>query len=91
MEFVWDPNKAQINLRRHDVSFTEAATVFGDPLSTTISDPDHSFEEERYIIIGTSHRGRLLMVAHTAQGDRIRIISARPLTRRERRQYEEAN
>ncbi len=71
--------------------FTEAATVFVDPLSTTVPDPDHSIEEERYIIVGTSHRGRLLMVAHTEQGDRIRIISARELTRRERRQYEEGN
>jgi uncharacterized DUF497 family protein len=91
MEFTWDPNKAESNVRRHGVSFHEAATVFGDPLSTTVPDPDHSIEEERYIIIGTSHRGRLLMVAHVEQGNRIRIISARELTRRERRQYEERN
>jgi len=91
MEFIWDPNKAESNVRRHGVSFHEAATVFGDPLSTTVPDPDHSIEEERYIIIGTSHRGRLLIVAHAEQGNRIRIISARELTRRERRQYEERN
>lgn len=89
MEFVWEPNKAQSNVQRHGVSFHEAATVFGDPLSTTVPDPDHSLEEDRYIIVGTSHRGRVLMVAHTEQGDYIRIISARELTRRERRQYEE--
>jgi uncharacterized DUF497 family protein len=88
MEFAWDPNKAESNLRRHVVSFHEAATVFGDPLSTTVPDPDHSLEEERYIIVGTSHRGRISMVAHTEQGDHIRIISARELTRSERRQYE---
>jgi len=64
MEFIWDPNKAESNVRRHGVSFHEAATVFGDLLSMTVPDPDHSIEEERYIIIGTSHRGRLLMVAH---------------------------
>jgi uncharacterized DUF497 family protein len=91
MEFTWDPDKAESNVRRHGVSFHEASTVFGDPLSTTVPDPDHSTEEERYIIVGTSHRGRLVMVAHTEQGDRIRIISARELTRRERRQYEEGN
>jgi hypothetical protein len=91
MEFAWDPDKAESNLRRHRVSFHEAATVFGDPLSTTVPDPDHSLEEERYIIVGTSHRGRTLMVAHTEQGDHICIISARELTPRERRQYEEGN
>jgi uncharacterized DUF497 family protein len=89
IEFAWDPNKAESNLQRHGISFHEAVTVFGDPLSTTVPDPDHSLEEDRYIIVGTSHRGRILMVAHTEQGDHIRIISARELTRRERRQYEE--
>jgi uncharacterized protein len=89
MEFDWDPNKAASNLRRHNVSFGEAATVFSDPLSTTVSDPDHALDEDRSITIGLSHRGRLLMVAHTERGDRIRIISARELTRTERAQYEE--
>jgi uncharacterized DUF497 family protein len=91
IEFAWDPNKAEINLRWHGVSFHEAATVLGDPLSTTVPDPDHSLEEDRYIIVGTSNHGRVLMVAHTEQGDHIRIISARELTRRERRQYEEGS
>jgi uncharacterized DUF497 family protein len=89
MEFEWDPSKAASNLRRHNVSFGEAATVFGDPLSTTVADPDHSIGEDRYITIGVSHRGRSLMVAHAEHGDRIRIISARELTPAERAQYEE--
>jgi uncharacterized DUF497 family protein len=89
MEFDWDPRKAASNLRRHNVSFGEAATVFSDPLSTTVPDPDHSHNEGRSITIGLSHRGRLLMVAHTERGDCLRIISARALTRKERTQYEE--
>jgi uncharacterized DUF497 family protein len=89
MEFDWDPRKAASNLRRHNVSFGEAATVFSDPLSTTVPDPDHSLNEDRSITVGLSHRGRLLMVAHTECGDRLRIISARELTRTERAQYEE--
>ena len=88
MEFDWDPKKATRNLRRHNVSFGEAATVFSDPLSTTVPDPDHALDEDRSITIGLSHRGRLLMVAHTERGDHIRIISARALTRTERAQYE---
>ena len=89
MEFDWDPNKAARNLRRHHVSFGEAATVFSDPLSTTVPDPDHSLDEDRAITVGLSHHGRLLMMAHTERGDHIRIISARELTRTERAQYEE--
>ena len=89
MEFDWDPNKATRNLLRHNVSFGEAATVFSDPLSTTVPDPDHSLDEDRSITLGLSHRGRLLMVAHTERGERIRIISARELTRAEREAYEE--
>ena len=89
MEFDWDPNKAASNLRRHNVSFSETATVFSDPLSMTVPDPDHSLDEDRSITVGLSHRGRLLIVAHTERGDRIRIISARELTRTERAQYEE--
>ena len=89
MEFAWDPNKAASNLRRHNVSFSEAATVFSDPLSMTVPDPDHSLDEDRSITVGLSHRGRLLIVAHTERGDRICIISARELTRTERAQYEE--
>lgn len=89
MEFEWNPRKAAENLRRHKVSFNEAATVFGDSLSATASDPDHSIEERRYITIGLSNRGRLLMVAHVESHERIRIISARTLTRSERKAYEE--
>lgn len=90
MEFEWDSYKAARNLRKHKVSFEEAATVFGDPLSITVPDPDHSWEEDRYLTVGMSDHGRLLIVAHTeeADGERIRIISARPLTRREREAYE---
>ena len=89
MEFEWDPKKAAKNLRKQRVSFNEAATVFGDPLSTTVPDPDHSMAENRYIIIGISNRRRVVMVAYTERGERIRIISARELTRTERKAYEE--
>jgi uncharacterized protein len=87
--FEWDPRKEAQNRRKHGVSFREAATVFGDPLSTEFPDPDHSQDEERYIIIGMSQRGRILVVAHTEEQDTIRIISARRATRHERRFYEE--
>ena len=87
IEFEWDPNKAARNLQKHGVSFGEAATVFRDDLSITATDPDHSTEEERYITVGLSRQRRLLMVAHTERGDVVRIISARELTPRERRQY----
>ena len=89
MEFEWDPVKAADNLRKHRVSFTEAATVLGDFLGTTAPDPDHSRDEHRYITVGLSNRGRPLMVAHVERHERIRIISARKLTRNERRIYEE--
>ena len=88
MEFEWDVRKAAVNLRKHGVSFEEAATVFGDFLSTTARDPDHSSGEERYIVVGLSNLGRVLMVAHAEQGERIRIISARVLTPKEKRAYE---
>jgi len=89
MEFEWDPQKAAKNLRKHKISFPEAATVFNDPFSVTVSDPDHSAEEDRYIIIGVSHRFRYLIVAFAERNDRIRIINARQLTRAERKAYEE--
>jgi hypothetical protein len=89
MEFEWDPWKASQNLHKHKVSFSEAATVFGDSLSATASDPDRSVEEHRYITIGLSDRGRMLMVAHAERRGCIRIITARRLTRGERRAYEE--
>ncbi len=88
--FEWDEQKADQNHEMHGVSFEEAATVFGDPLSLTIDDPLHSTDEERFVIIGaaTGLRRRVLVVVHTARGDRIRIISAREATPRERRSYE---
>ena len=89
MEFEWDRKKAALNLRRHRVSFDEAATVFGDVLSVTVGDPDHSLEEDRYITFGMSDRRRIVMVSHAERDDRIRIISARELTRAEREAYEE--
>lgn len=88
MEFEWDASKAARNLRKHKVSFNEAASVFGDFLSTTAADPGHSAGENRYITVGLSNLGRLLMVAHAERGERIRIISARTLTAREQRAYE---
>ena len=87
--FEWDPRKAKRNLALHGVSFDEASTAFQDLLSSTIDDPLHSAGEERYVLSGQSHRGRLLVVVHTERGDRIRIISARLATNKERRQYEE--
>ena len=89
MQFEWDPAKASQNLRKHGVSFNEAATVFGDFLSATAADPSRSVEEHRRITMGLSNRGRLLMIAHSDRRGRIRIISARRLTRSERRAYEE--
>jgi uncharacterized protein len=89
LRFTWDPKKAAANLRKHRLGFPEAATAFADPLSITILDPDHSIEEERFILIGQSERGRLVVVAHAERGDLIRIISARLPTRHEREIYEE--
>lgn len=89
MNFVWDAKKATANLRKHGVSFEEAATVFRDSLSATGSDPDHSVGERRFITFGLSTRGRLLVVSHTDEGSTIRIINARPATRQERKFYEE--
>ena len=89
LTFEWDPVKERANRRKHGVSFDEASTVFGDPLSFTIGDPLSSSGEQRFIILGMSFRGRLLVVAHTERHDRIRIISARPASRGEREQYEE--
>jgi uncharacterized protein len=89
MEFDWDEQKAASNLYRHKVSFEEAATVFGNPLSDTFDDPDHSVAEQRFLIIGHSEKGRLLLVSHTDDGETVRIISARELTRTERKLYEQ--
>ena len=90
INFEWDLAKEQLNLREHGISFDEASTVFRDSLSITIADPDHSDSEYRFIDIGMSHRGQLLVVSYTEREDRIRIISARPPTRAERKHYEEA-
>lgn len=84
----WDPEKAAENLRKHGISFEEAATVLGDPLSVTLPDPDHSRDEQRFLLLGRSSSGRPLIVAHSEEGDRVRIISARVMTPKERRSYE---
>ena len=90
MRFAWDEKKAASNLSKHGVSFEEAATVFGDPLSDTFPDPDHSLEEHRFVIIGSSESGKILVVAHTDDGELVRIISAREVTHGERQSYEES-
>lgn len=90
VQFVWDPAKAAANLRKHRVSFHEAATVLQDELSTTFPDERHSTLEERFVTIGVSMRGRLLVVVHTERAGKIRVISARRATRRERGFYEQA-
>jgi uncharacterized protein len=87
--FEWDQNKARANLVKHGVSFLDAATVFADPLSRTIPDPDHSQLEDRWIVLGQMHQKHLLVVVYTERGDNIRMISARRASRRERKQYEE--
>jgi len=89
LNFEWDEDKAEANLRNHRVSFDEATTVFSDPFSITIPDPDHSAAEQRYIDIGSSDRGRVLVVVYTERGGNIRIISCRRVTSTERRRYEE--
>ena len=91
MDFEWDDAKAEANERKHGVPFSEALTVFGDPLSLTGYDPDHSDDEDRYITMGLSALGRLLIVSHTDRGDKVRLISAREASPRERRDYEDGN
>ena len=89
MEFEWDGNKAEANLSKHGVSFDEAKTVFDDPLYVDFYDPDYSDEENRYIITGESQQRRLLIVSYTERNHKIRLISAREVTKREREDYEE--
>ena len=89
MQFEWNKNKAVKNLSKHRVSFAEAKTVFDDPLYVDFYDPEHSESEERYLIVGESDRGRLLIVSYTERGDAVRLISAREVTRTEREAYEE--
>jgi len=91
LNFEWDEKKARDNLKNHKISFDEAVTVFSDPLSITIPDPEHSEDEQRHVGIGVSSRGRVLVVVHTESKGNVRIISCRKATPRERRVYEEAN
>jgi len=90
-DFEWDPDKAATNLKKHGVSFEEATTAFFDALSITIDDPLHSEREQRSVLVGQCSSGHLLVVVHIDRGGRIRLISARTATRKERRDYEEAN
>jgi uncharacterized DUF497 family protein len=87
--FEWDTEKARENEQKHGVSFLEASEVFDDDHSSSVQDPDHSVEEARHLIFGMSKQGRHLVVSYTERGDRIRLISARQMTSRERRAYEE--
>ena len=88
MEFKWDEKKAATNLANHGISFDEAKTVFDDPLYVDFYDPDHSYDEHRYLIVGESRQGRLLIVSYTERGDAVRLISAREVTLAERKAYE---
>ena len=88
IQFEWDPEKAKRNYKKHGIYFEEAATVFYDPLSATFDDPDHSISELRFITIGFSAQGRLLVVSHTERDKNIRIISARAATALERKRHE---
>jgi len=90
VRFEWDPEKAVHNHEKHGVTFEEAQTVFEDDLFIIFGDPDHSMNENRYLIMGQSKSGQLLVVSYTERSRRIRLISARPATRRERKVYEES-
>jgi len=89
MDFEWDPEKAKLNESKHGVSFFEACEIFDDDDSSAVPDPDHSVDEERYLIFGLSKAGSYLVVSYTERGDRIRLISARQMTPREREAYEQ--
>ncbi len=89
MEFEWDQEKAAANLASHKVSFDEAKTVFDDPLYVDFYDPDHSLDEHRFLIVGESGQGRLLIVSYTERGEATRLIGAREVTAAERKAYEE--
>lgn len=88
MQFEWDQTKAAANLQKHGVSFQEARSVFGDPLATSVLDTEHVGDEQRWLTTGVSEQGNLVIVWHTERGDTIRIIGARRVTPRERREYE---
>lgn len=87
IRFVWDSRKAAANARKHGIAFEEAATVFGDPLSLTVTDAEHSKDEIRLVTMGAATSGRILVVAHVDRGDETRIVSARKAAAREKRQY----
>jgi len=89
LKFEWNKEKAEMNFSKHGVSFDEAKTVFEDPFYVDFYDPDHSYDEHRYIIVGLSQQGRLLMVSYTERSNRTRLISSRQLTKKERRIYEQ--
>jgi len=91
LDFEWDDAKAESNERKHGVAFAEAMTLFGDPLAVTGYDPRHADAEDRFVTMGMSVTGRLLVVSHTDRGDIVRIISARVATRRERKDYDDGN
>ena len=89
MKIEWDPEKAKSNLKKHGISFEEAATTLSDPMAATGADPDHSITEERYVTFGVSGKGRLVVVSHTEKHETIRIISARKASKGEKELYEE--
>ena len=88
MKFSWNPAKDQQNISKHGISFQEATTAFGDPLAGTIPDPDHSVGEQRFLTIGRTSNGRLIVVSHMEDNDSVRIINARDTTAHERKTYE---
>ena len=89
MKFEWDPEKDRVNREKHGISFSEASTVFGDPLARTVPDPRYSIGEYRYLTTGYTSTRRLVIVAHTERGERIRLITARDAKPKERRFYEQ--
>lgn len=91
MKFEWDAAKATTNLEKHGLSFEEASTAFGDPLSRTVRDPLHSDEEDRFVLVGMTSAGRLVVVVHTDRGESLRLITARIATSAERRRHEQAD
>ncbi len=90
MEFEWDDKKAERNLKKHEISFQEAAAVFGDPVAITFNDPDHSIGEHRLLTFGRTITDNLVIVSHTELADTVRIISARQMTNQERKIYEQS-
>lgn len=93
LNFEWDPNKAKINIEKHNISFEEASTVFSDENAILFDDPDHSLDEERFLLLGVSSQAKMLIVCHCyrSHDEVIRIISARKATKSETKQYSEIN